>query len=84
MRLTGLVAWLAWLTIHLFFLIGFKNRLLVLLEWAWAYFAYDRGARMITQAWRAAGSDAIRPASSAGASRRPPAESLRSATSSAP
>ncbi len=60
MQLTGFVAWLTWLTIHLFFLIGFKNRLLVMLEWAWAYFAYDRGARMITQAWRAGGADAAK------------------------
>jgi NADH dehydrogenase len=52
-RLTGLVAWLAWLLIHIVFLIGFKNRLLVLLQWAWAYFAYDRGARVITQPWAA-------------------------------
>jgi len=52
-RLTGLVAWLAWLGIHIVFLIGFKNRILVLLQWAWAYLAYDRGARVITQPWAA-------------------------------
>ncbi len=52
-RLTGLVAWLAWLALHLFFLIGFRSRLLVLVEWAWAYVAYDRGARVITQPWHA-------------------------------
>jgi NADH dehydrogenase len=51
-HMTGFVAWLAWLVIHLFFLIGFRNRVLVMLEWAWAYVAYDRGARVITQAWR--------------------------------
>jgi len=50
--MTGFVAWLAWLVLHLFFLIGFRNRLLVLVEWAWAYLAYDRGARVITQPWK--------------------------------
>jgi NADH dehydrogenase len=39
---------MAWLFIHIFFLIGFRNRLLVLLEWAWTYFAVQRGARLIT------------------------------------
>jgi NADH dehydrogenase len=47
LRLSGLVAWLAWLMIHIFFLIGFRNRLVVLLDWAWAYVTYDRGARLI-------------------------------------
>jgi NADH dehydrogenase len=48
LKLSGLVAWLAWLFIHLFFLIGFRNRYLVLVQWAWSYFTYDRGARLIT------------------------------------
>jgi len=48
MRLSGLVAWLAWLVIHVFFLIGFRNRVLVLFEWAWAYVTHQRGARLIT------------------------------------
>jgi NADH dehydrogenase len=47
-KITGALAWWAWLLIHIFFLIGFKNRVLVLLEWAWAYFTYERGARLIT------------------------------------
>jgi NADH dehydrogenase len=34
--------------VHIFFLIGFRNRMLVLLEWAWSYFTYSRGARLIT------------------------------------
>jgi len=46
-RLSGLVAWLAWLGIHIYFLIGFRNRLVVLLTWAWAYATYDRSARLI-------------------------------------
>jgi NADH dehydrogenase len=48
----GLLAWLVWIFVHIFFLIGFRNRLLVLLEWAWAYFTYQRGARLITWPWR--------------------------------
>jgi NADH dehydrogenase len=47
LRLSGLVAWLAWLMIHIFFLIGYRNRLMVMLEWAWAYVTYDRSARLI-------------------------------------
>jgi NADH dehydrogenase len=47
LRLTGVLAWWFWLAAHLFFLIGFRNRLLVLIEWAWSYFSYQRGARII-------------------------------------
>jgi NADH dehydrogenase len=47
-KLSGALAWLAWLTLHLFFLIGFRNRLIVLFQWAWSFFSYDRGARLIT------------------------------------
>ena len=47
LRLSGLLAWLAWLFVHIFFLIGFRNRLVVLSEWAWAYLTYERGARLI-------------------------------------
>jgi NADH dehydrogenase len=50
----GFVAWLLWIFIHIFFLIGFRNRVIVLLEWAWAYATYQRGARLITEAWRPA------------------------------
>jgi NADH dehydrogenase len=46
--LTGFPAWFAWLAIHIFFLIGFRNRILVMLQWAWAYVTYERGARLIT------------------------------------
>ena len=46
---SGLPAWWLWLTVHIFYLIGFRNRLLVLLEWAWAYLTMQRGARLITQ-----------------------------------
>lgn len=47
LELQGLPAWLAWLLVHLVFLIGFRNKLAVLLQWAYAYFAYKRGARII-------------------------------------
>jgi len=51
-RLSGLVAWLAWLFVHIAFLIGFRNRFLVLFQWAWAYISWQRGARLITRPWR--------------------------------
>ncbi|HEX6834957.1 MAG TPA: NAD(P)/FAD-dependent oxidoreductase [Polyangia bacterium] len=47
-RLSGFIAWLAWLFIHILFLIGFRNRVLVLVEWAWQYLTFKRGARLIT------------------------------------
>jgi NADH dehydrogenase len=47
-HLSGLLAWLGWLFIHLAYLIGFRNRFFVLLEWAWTYFAAQQGARLIT------------------------------------
>jgi NADH dehydrogenase len=47
-KLSGWIAWLAWLFIHIFFLIGFRNRFIVLFQWAWSYVTYDRGARLIT------------------------------------
>ena len=48
LELSGFFAWFAWLAVHIFFLIGFRNRLLVMLQWAWAYVTYQRGARLIT------------------------------------
>ena len=47
-ELSGYFAWLAWLFIHIFFLIGFRNRILVMTQWAWSYLTYERGARLIT------------------------------------
>ena len=46
--LSGYFAWLAWLFVHIFFLIGFRNRLIVMIQWAWSYLTYERGARLIT------------------------------------
>jgi NADH:ubiquinone reductase (H+-translocating) len=48
-HLSGLLAWLAWLFVHIIFLVGFRNRLLVLIQWAWAYLSFDKGARLITR-----------------------------------
>jgi NADH:quinone reductase (non-electrogenic) len=48
LHLSGFLAWAAWLFVHILFLIGFRNRLAVLAEWMWAYFTFQRGARLIT------------------------------------
>ena len=47
-RISGVLAWLFWLCVHLVFLVGFRNRIAVLFQWAYSYFAYKRGARIIT------------------------------------
>ncbi len=47
-HVSGFVAWLLWLFVHILYLVGFRNRLLVLIEWAWAYLGYQRGTRLIT------------------------------------
>jgi NADH dehydrogenase len=47
-RLAGLLAWILWLVVHIYYLIGFRNRLVTLFQWAWTYFTYNRGARLIT------------------------------------
>ncbi|MGE0706394.1 MAG: NAD(P)/FAD-dependent oxidoreductase [Planctomycetota bacterium] len=49
LKLRGFVAWLAWLFVHILFLIGFRNRVLVLFQWCWAYLTFQRGARLITR-----------------------------------
>lgn len=48
LRLSGWIGWLAWLFVHLMNLVGFRNRLLVFVQWAWAYFSYQRAVRLIT------------------------------------
>jgi NADH dehydrogenase len=47
-HLTGSIAWLAWLFVHILNLIGFRNRIVVFIQWAWAYFSYQRAIRLIT------------------------------------
>jgi NADH:ubiquinone reductase (H+-translocating) len=49
LRLSGLPAWLFWLFAHIYFLIGFRNRLIVMVDWAWAYFTYERSARVVAE-----------------------------------
>ena len=52
-HLTGFVAWLTWLAVHIYFLTGFKNRLIVVTQWAWSYMTFRRGARLIVnKEWR--------------------------------
>jgi NADH dehydrogenase len=48
LKMSGFIAWLAWLAVHVWYLIDFRNRLLVMFDWAWSYFTYRRGARLIT------------------------------------
>lgn len=53
MRLTGATAWLAWLVVHIYFLTGFRNRLFVIMSWAWSFLTFRRGARLIlARDWR--------------------------------
>ena len=47
-HISGFIAWLCWLFIHIFFLIGYRNRILVLIQWGWSYLTYERSARLIT------------------------------------
>jgi NADH dehydrogenase len=47
-EISGYFAWLSWLFVHIFFLIGFRNRVMVMIQWAWSYLTYERGARLIT------------------------------------
>jgi NADH dehydrogenase len=49
-RLAGVVAWTAWLFVHIFYLIGFRNRAIVMIQWAYSYFTLQRGVRLITEA----------------------------------
>jgi NADH:ubiquinone reductase (H+-translocating) len=48
LRLTGFIAWIVWCVAHIYFLIGFRNRVAVVIDWLWAYLTFQRGARLIT------------------------------------
>ena len=48
LKVAGLWAWLLWLLIHIYYLIGYRNRIIVMTQWAWSYFTFERGARLIT------------------------------------
>lgn len=60
-EMRGFLAWLAWLFIHLLYLVGFRSRAVVLFTWAWSYFAYDRGARLMTHPMKADGARILVP-----------------------
>lgn len=49
LKISGFFAWVAWLLVHIYYLTGFKNRLFVVIQWAWAYLTFDRGARLIVE-----------------------------------
>ena len=53
LHLSGLPAWVAWLLVHILFLVGFRNRIVVLFQWAWAYLTFNKGARLITRNFQA-------------------------------
>jgi NADH dehydrogenase len=48
LRLTGRIAWLVWSVAHIYYLIGFRNRMAIAVDWLWSYLTYGRGARLIT------------------------------------
>jgi len=54
-KFSGYFAWLFWLFVHIYFLIGFRNRFVVLMDWAWAYFSFERQARVVSEAGLPAG-----------------------------
>ena len=59
LRTSGFIAWVAWCFVHILYLIGFRNRILVFVQWVWSYFRYKRGARLITERdWRLDADDA--------------------------
>ncbi|MEX0710844.1 MAG: NAD(P)/FAD-dependent oxidoreductase [Pirellulales bacterium] len=58
LKMAGFAAWLLWLVVHIYYLTGFKNRLLVVLQWAWSYISFRRGARLIvSKEWRFHGAE---------------------------
>jgi len=61
-HISGFLAWLAWLFIHIYFLIGFRNRLLVFIQWFWSYATYERSARLITGSTTLPGWEGMKPA----------------------
>ena len=64
--LTGFPAWLLWMALHLFYLIGFRNRIFVMVNWAWDYFFYERAVRLIFSRTRSTASPSPSPPESKG------------------
>jgi len=52
LRITGFIGWLFWSVVHIYFLIGVRNRLTVAITWLWSYITFQRGARLITRSPR--------------------------------
>ena len=61
LKLSGFPAWALWSITHIYFLIGFRNRLLVAMNWGWNYVTFQRGTRLITGASGSRADEAIRP-----------------------
>jgi NADH dehydrogenase len=72
LKLDGFLAWAAWLVIHIWYLMGFRNRVAVMLNWAWNYLTYRQGARLITGGSEPARLEAL----TASAERRSPAKAV--------
>jgi NADH dehydrogenase len=81
-KLSGFLAWLAWLVVHIWYLVGFRNRLLVMIDWAWSYFTYRRGARLITGGRMEAGTP-LQVAAADGAARAPSEHAVLAASAPA-
>ncbi|MCH9655676.1 MAG: NAD(P)/FAD-dependent oxidoreductase [Planctomycetes bacterium] len=61
-KIAGFIAWVVWLVVHIFYLTGFKNRILVVMQWAWSYLSFRRGARLIVDRdWKPDSIDATKP-----------------------
>ena len=85
LKLSGFIAWVAWLTVHIFYLIDFRSKIVVLFDWAWSYFTYQRGSRLITGHRLDAGApERARPALVDGAALPAPAAPLALAAPQSP
>ncbi len=62
LRITGFLAWLIWTFLHVYYLIEFDNKLIVLIQWGWNYFTHRRGARLITGRYMQVNSENFPPA----------------------
>jgi NADH dehydrogenase len=70
-ELSGFIAWLVWMAVHIFYLIGFQNRVLVMLQWAWVYLTHQRRARLIVPAHQPVAQPVSQPDAGAADARRP-------------
>jgi NADH dehydrogenase len=61
LRISGLLAWLLWSVAHVYFLIGFRNRFTVAMNWAWSYITFQRGSRLITGLYAPRMEDMLKP-----------------------